>query len=460
MNGALDMENNKSDNEKNDVSNDLYIDEPLSSVQEQKQNKSEFQSSLSAFERKKQNLIEAFSSGPRLIILIVISLIIIIFIAMTVRSLTGSKDQINENREVQSPDTPDKDITRETISPEEALRRQQIANDEALAAAASGASYQPGFDINLAQQASNVDLSASAVANNQMNGSNINLTPDQQIEIKRIEDERKAQDLARQQELSAWQKALDDRNVRVQQQKSMVAENIANILGNNNSRENNFSTSVSYRPVNNVKTKSVQNTEPSQINSNSNSNSNSNKHVVFRTGNTIFAILDSEVNTDSGNLAIATVHGGEYSGSKLIGQITQGNGNIELRFNKLAPQDGRSSLAIEGLAMRISDASTGIATSINKHTLSRYASLLFTSALTGFGQAAQQQDSSVTQLNNGTTVSTTHSATDKQIIGYVTGSMGSAITNEIGQNFNRKPTYKIARGTGVAVFMLTDVFSN
>jgi intracellular multiplication protein IcmE len=439
------MKDNKPDNENK---SDLYLDEPLSSPQEQDLIQPK---QLTMLESIKQNLKNTYSSVPKLIFLIVTFLIIIIFIAIAVRTLTGTEEQINESREVQSPETPNDDVVHVIVSPEEALRRQQIANSEALAAAASGASYQPGFDINLAQQASNIDQGASDV---HMDNTNIQFTPEQLAEMKRIEDDRKAKELARQHELSAWQKANDERNSYVEQQKAMVAENIASILGSNNSKVNNFSTSVSYLPANSIRNKETQNIPPSS------NEPNTNKRIIFRTGNTIFAVLDSEVNTDSGNLAIATVYGGEYNGSKLIGQIAQGNDNIELKFNKLAPQDGRDSLSIDGIAMRMSDASTGVATSINKHTISRYASLLFSSALTGLGQAAQQQDSSVTQLNNGTTISTSHSATDKQIIGYVTGNMGSAITNEIGQNFNRKPTYKIARGTGVAVFMLSDVFSN
>lgn len=445
--------------EKHNNENKFYTDEILSPPEQQEKNDTNTNKNLTSLEVKKENLIKAFTSGPGLIILIVSSLIIIIFIAIAVRTLTGNKEQLTENRQVESPETPiDSNLANIPVTPEEALRRQQIANSEAIAAAASGASYQPGFDINMTSQnnINNEALNSNQSASMPMNNSAIQFTAEQQAEMKRLEDERKLQEAARQQEMELWQKANEQRNSYVEQQKALIADNISKILGGNGGNEKNISTTISYLPANNLKNKSVQ---PDNVKANP-SNQEVNKKVIFRTGNTIFAVLDSEVNTDSGNLAIATVHGGEYNGSKLIGQITHGNGNIELKFNKLAPQDGRSSLVIDGLAMRVSDASTGVATSINKHTLSRYASLLFSSALTGLGQAAQQQDSSVTQLNNGTTVSTTHSATDKQIIGYVTGNIGSAISNEIGQNFNRRPTYKIARGTGIAVFMLSDVLSN
>jgi hypothetical protein len=42
----------------------------------------------------------------------------------------------------------------------------------------------------------------------------------------------------------------------------------------------------------------------------------------------------------------------------------------------------------------------------------------------------------------------------------VAGSVGAAMANEIGQGFNRQPTYKIARGTSLAVFFMQDVYSD
>ena len=425
----------------------------------------------SGFERKKSNITQNFGSGKGLLILVIFAVIVIIFIAIIVRTLTNKNDSFQTEARVEVPETPDNDLTSIPVTPEEARRRQEVANQEALNAAANNTSYQPGFDINMTDQGQqigsgefNIDgslkQSNQAQAASQTNSNaNEQFNAAQQAELKRVEDERKAHEELRKREADEWQRQNDARNAYVEQQKALIVADISKILNGNTQK--GFSSTVSYLPQNTKQTNpNSANNQPNNTNENAAIPRQEPKQAIFKTGNTIFAVLDSEVNTDASNTVIATVYGGQYNGSKLLGSVQRGNGNIELRFNRLAPQDGRNTLNIDGIAMRTSDASTAVATSINKHTISRYASLIFSNSLAGLGQAAQQQDSTVTQLNNGSTVTSSTSATDKQIIGYVAGSVGAAMANEIGQGFNRQPTYKIARGTSLAVFFMQDVYSD
>lgn len=446
--------------ENNQNKDNFWIDEPLSPPDAN----SSQGDAKDLSPTKKQNIKNAFGSGAGLKILILLSIIIIIFIAFIVRALSSSdREPIHSDSQIDIPETPNKDITGIPVTPAEAKRRQQIANQEALAAAANGTSYQPGFDINTATENQQIDPGSFNIEDttkfNQttqsasQTNSNIQLTLEQQAQLKKIEDERKIQEEIRKRQLDEWQKQYDARNAYVDQQKALILADIGKILNGNSQR--GFSSTVSYLPNTPKNEHPTQTTSPNEHNL-----TDIPKQAVFKTGNTIFAVLDSELNTDASNIVIATVYGGPYNGSKLLGQVQRGSGNIELRFNRLAPQNGGKTLNIDAIAMRMSDASTGVATSVNKHTISRYASLIFSNSLAGLGQAAQQQDSTVTQLSNGSTVTSSTAATDKQIIGYVAGSVGSAMANEIGQGFNRQPTYKIARGTSVAVFFLQDVYSD
>lgn len=177
---------------------------------------------------------------------------------------------------------------------------------------------------------------------------------------------------------------------------------------------------------------------------------------AIRAGSSAFAILDNAINTDSGSTeVIATVIGGEYNGSRLLGQIKQGQGNFAIVFNTLAPQDGRDTLNIYAIAMRAEDMSQGMADSINNHTFSRYTSLAVASLLSGYGKVASQV-SGTTVSTSTATITTTDLPTDRQTIAGALGELGSNASSEIRRGFDRVPTYKTNAGAQFVVVFLKD----
>ena len=176
----------------------------------------------------------------------------------------------------------------------------------------------------------------------------------------------------------------------------------------------------------------------------------------------MYAQLDAEIDTDDGGPVMATIYGGKLAGSKLLGQVEKGNDNIRLAFRTVSPNDpSKGTFGIDAVALRTEDAKQGLATRINRHTVSRYSSLIFSSALAGVGDAfANRQYGTVTQLGNGTTViAQNDTVNDREIIGNAVGRVGQNLSGEIMQRgFNRPTTYKVARGTGVAVYFMTDIY--
>ena len=79
----------------------------------------------------------------------------------------------------------------------------------------------------------------------------------------------------------------------------------------------------------------------------------------------MYAVLDSEVNTDDGGDVIATIRGGSWDKAKVIGSVERGPNNIRLRFITLAPHDERPTMSINAVALREKDAKQGVAEHID-----------------------------------------------------------------------------------------------
>lgn len=180
------------------------------------------------------------------------------------------------------------------------------------------------------------------------------------------------------------------------------------------------------------------------------------KRILFKAGKTLFATLDSEVNTDDGGDVFATVRGGTYDGSKLIGKIEQAPRNIRLHFSVLAPQDDRPTLSVDAIAIREQDAKEGVAESIDHHTIERYSALFAGSVLQGLGQAAAQPQGTAV-LQNGQAVVEQQELTNKRIAMFALGGVGTNAGAQVRQTFGEPPTYKTPANKGIGVVFLTDV---
>lgn len=462
---------------------DPFVDEEIASPSQSNAPKEEAAASqreMTPNEHRRENLRNTFGQGPGLIALIAVGVIVVVFLALAFRGFSKAGEQAVGNSNVQQPNIPER-RTDVQVSPEEMARRQQIAAEEAERAAQSGQFYQPGFDMQVAasqpqfgqegefrlglpEQQAQGQVYGPTVAS----ASSVQLTSEQEAEILRLEEQRKATEAERQRLLSEYNQRVQKRDEFANTQRDVVMAQIDNVFKGAGS--NGMYTTVPYLPMSASGVPNYGNQQqnygayqqeqpPSTggIAQPAGNSSSRGCEKAFRTGNTAFAVLDHEVNTDADNHAIATIMGGPYNGSKVIGGVQISHNNVALQFNRLAPQDGRNTLAINAVAMRTSDASMGVATSINRHTISRYTALIFSSGLAGLANAAQQTEGTMTQLNNGTTVVSTERANDRQIIGNVLGQVGQTMSGEIAQRISRPPTYKVARGTGVALFFMDDV---
>lgn len=427
-----------------------------------------------------QNIKKTFGSGPGLIAAIIGGLALILFIALGIRGM-GQED--SKAGIVQQPNTPDARLN-QAVSPEEAERRRQVAILEAQNAANGGKSYQAPFDLNI-QTAQNgysgeagqfnlsPDVSPTSASQPTSNPNPNAQNQQQQAALQEQQQREAAAAAAYQAQQQAYKDAIAIRDEDITNRKSMLNSQIdglyKNILPNGR-----HTTSVYYSQPKNDKSSNTSN--PNNPNTNNPGTSNPQNPGTdpnaataqqgppyIKAGTIMYAQLDAEVDTDDGGPVMATIYGGPLAGAKLLGAVQKGNDNIRLAFRTVSPNDSRKgTFAIDAVALRTEDAKQGLATSINRHTITRYSSLLFSSALAGVGDAfSNRQYGTVTQLQNGTTVVAQDKVNDREIIGNAVGRVGQNLSGEIMQRgFNKPTTYKVARGTGVAVYFMTDIYLN
>lgn len=464
----------------NELNKDPFADEEV--LPPPKAGNAEVVKPGSGYEQKLANLRQTFSQGPGLYALVASGIIIVVFLGLGWYGISSTR-QTAANLEgggvVDQPSVPDKDKADNTaVSPEELKRQQQAAAEEAQRAIEQGSGYQTSFNPNIAANGpaagtdgASFDISGgepAAKAASETGTAEHNETAEKQAEEERerirLEEERKAAEEERQRLDAEYRQALEKRKQKTERDEAIVLAQIEK-LQDGTRNTSSYSTTISYLPTPGGQQAAlpaggaVVGRESGAYSASGNvpAGNNTSCTPVFKTGNTAYAVLDYEVNTDVGTDAIATVVGGMYNGSKLIGGVSLGNGGLALKFTRLAPQDGRETLNIDAVAIPPGSSRSGVATSVNRHTVGRYASLIFSGALRGWGQAAGQRIGSATQLNNGTTVVQTQEASNRQIAGSIAGEVGGELSSEIRQGFDRPPTYKIARGTGIALFFMNDV---
>ncbi len=427
------------------------------------------------------NLKKTFGSGPGLIAAVIVGLALILFISLGIRGFNKTDAQSGV---VQQPTPPDTHLN-QVVSPEEAERRRQYAAIEASNAANAGNSYQAPFDLNiqdaqsgyaadqtgqfnLSADAANMDASKQSQNQNEQQAQNQNAN--QQVTAQQQEQQRQeaAAAAAYQAQQQAYKEALAVRDEDILNRRALL-NNQVDSLYKNMLPNGRHTMSIYYNPSNEQNKGKPGSDNPSIQAPNNpaapggSTNTSSVQRTPFiKAGSIMYAQLDAEIDTDDGGPVMATIYGGKLAGAKLLGQVEKGNDNIRLAFRTVSPNDAsKGTFGIDAVALRTEDAKQGLATSINRHTISRYSSLIFSSALAGVGDAfANRQYGTVTQLGNGTTViAQNDTVNDREIIGNAVGRVGQNLSGEIMQRgFNRATTYKVARGTGVAVYFMTDIY--
>ena len=435
----------------------------------------------------KKNLSAVFGSGIGKVSIIVVIVAVLVMIAFAINGMTSSKEVTSNSAKVDSPRPPQPEVSVDPISEGEAQRRKQVSAGEAQKAAQAGNSYQPGFDPDIVEstdreyvKGQNAQFSVPGQPYSQ------NTQPQQQIYVGAGQNAGQygAQQPAAQQGNAQAQAQAEERK-RVEEElkqakaardkyvndlRAETLKSIKNIMGEDEGskgftggKSSSFSTVTYYPAQRNASSDQAQSNQvapkadkaPGSVEA----VGDTDRELIIKTGQIMYATLDAEINTDDGGDVLATVRGGEWNGSKLIGKYEQSQDNIRVRFTTLAPprKDPRPTMRINAIALREEDAKQGMAETKDYHLLQRYGALGAAALLTGYGRAYQQYEGTTVISPSGVVSQTTTEPSQKRVIGSVVGELGSSVGSEVRRGFNRPTTYATPANKGFGVFFMQDV---
>ena len=191
----------------------------------------------------------------------------------------------------------------------------------------------------------------------------------------------------------------------------------------------------------------------------------SSSQAIIKTGDVIFAVLDTSVNSDEPGPILATIVTGKLRGTKLIGSFNlPSNANkMVITFNTMSIPGAPKTTSISAYAIDPNTARTALASRTNHHYLMRYGSLFASSFLEGFGNAFQSANTTVTiggtGGGNNVTVSNGvgRSTLENAVIGLAT--VGKAWGQQAQQLFNTPTTVEVYAGTPLGILFTQDVRS-
>ncbi len=183
---------------------------------------------------------------------------------------------------------------------------------------------------------------------------------------------------------------------------------------------------------------------------------------TIKTGDIVFAVMDTSVNTDEPGPILATIVSGRLKGSKLIGSfnLPSNASKIVIMFNTLSIPGKDKTVQISAYAIDPNTARTALSSETNHHYLQRYGALFASSFMSGMSSAIQSANTTVSVGGTGgvtnTTVSTIGRSTlDNALIAL--GEVGKSWSKTAQKEMNRPTTVEVYAGTGLGILFTQDV---
>lgn len=183
------------------------------------------------------------------------------------------------------------------------------------------------------------------------------------------------------------------------------------------------------------------------------------RRSVIKAGTVLFGILETAVNTDEPGPILATIIGGRFQGSRLLGSLKHDPKaeTVTIEFNQMNIPKKLNTIGVSIVAIDPETARTALASDVNHHYLLRYGTLFASSFLAGYGQAVQQQGSTSTTSPLTGAVTTSYPPLDnRQIFLSALSEVGTAWAAATKEYFNTPYTVTVDQGTGIGLLFLTD----
>ncbi len=183
---------------------------------------------------------------------------------------------------------------------------------------------------------------------------------------------------------------------------------------------------------------------------------------IIKTGDILFAVMDTSVNTDEPGPILATIVSGRLKGSKLIGSFTlpANASKMVISFNTISIPGADKTVSISAYAIDPNTARTALASEANHHYLQRYGALFASSFMAGMSSAIQSSNTTVSVGGTGGTTNTTVSTLSRSTLDnalIALGEVGKAWSQTAQKEMNRPTTVEVYAGTGLGILFTQDV---
>lgn len=185
--------------------------------------------------------------------------------------------------------------------------------------------------------------------------------------------------------------------------------------------------------------------------------------AMIKTGDILFGVIDTSVNSDEPGPILATIVSGKLKGTKLIGSfnLPSNADKMVITFNTMSIPGAPKTISINAYAIDANTARTALSSNTNHHYMLRYGSLFASSFLEGIGNAFQSADTTVTVGGTGGGQNiTVQNGIDRSVLQNAVialGTVGKQWGQVAQQQFNTPTTVEVYSGTGVGILFTQDV---
>lgn len=185
--------------------------------------------------------------------------------------------------------------------------------------------------------------------------------------------------------------------------------------------------------------------------------------ALLKTGDIIFAVLDTSVNSDQPGPILATIVSGQFKGARIIGSfnLPSNSDSLVISFNTMSVPGAAKSTSINAYAIDPNTAQTALSSRADHHYLLRYGSMFASSFLEGFGNAFQSANTTVTigGTAGGDNVTVQNgigrSALQNAVIGMAT--LGKSWGQAAQKQFSTPTTVEVFAGTPMGILFTQDL---
>lgn len=183
--------------------------------------------------------------------------------------------------------------------------------------------------------------------------------------------------------------------------------------------------------------------------------------VIIKAGTVYYGVLITAVDSDQTSAPImAQVVNGPYDGARLMGKFTLEGEKLVVQFTTMTMPQWPTALPIQAYAINGTTAANALSGDVDHHYFLRYGSLFAAAFLQGFGNAfSQLQNYCNPNAENCTIIGgqINPRPTTRQAFYQGLGQIGTSLSGEVAQNFNRPVTVTISQGTGIGLLFTKDV---